>query len=81
MLEAFRGAILLGIGGTILFSLYYLIAVAANLNNDNSASAFPMVIILSFIGFVTIGLGLALILQAGKRDKPKSPENNLPKLS
>jgi hypothetical protein len=69
MLEAFRGAVLLGIGGTILFSLYYLITVAANLNNDNSTSAFPMVIILSFIGFATIGLGLALILQAGKTNK------------
>jgi hypothetical protein len=28
-----------------------------------------MVIILSFIGFATIGLGLALILQAGKTNK------------
>ena len=69
MLEAFRGAILLGIGGTILFSLYYLISMLTNLNNDNSPSAFPMVITLSFIGFVTIGLGLALILQAGRKDK------------
>ena len=69
MLEAFRGAVLLGIGGTILFSLYYLIALTVNLNSDNSPSAFPMVIILSFIGFVTIGLGLALILQAGKKNK------------
>ena len=68
MLEAFRGAILLGIGGTILFSLYYFIKMAANLN-DNTTSSFPMVLILSFIGFVTIGLGLALILQAGKTDK------------
>jgi len=69
MLEAFRGAILLGIGGTILFSLYYLISTVTNLNTDNSPSAFPIVITLSFTGFVTIGLGLALILQAGKRDK------------
>jgi hypothetical protein len=69
MLEAFRGAILLGIGGTILFSLYYLISMATNLNSNNSPSAFPMVIILSFTGFATIGLGLALILQAGKKDK------------
>ncbi len=69
MLEAFRGAVLLGIGGTILFSLYYLISSAVNLNNGNSTSAFPIVIILSFIGFVTIGLGLALILQAGKIGK------------
>jgi hypothetical protein len=45
MLEAFRGAILLGIGGTILFSLYYFITVAANLNNGNATSAFPMVLI------------------------------------
>jgi hypothetical protein len=72
MLEAFRGAILLGIGGTILFSLYYFITVAANLNNGNATSAFPMVLILSFIGFVTLGLGLALILQAGKTDKIKA---------
>jgi hypothetical protein len=46
MLEASRGAILLGIGGTILFSLYYFIAVAANLNNGNSTSALSMVLIL-----------------------------------
>ena len=72
MLEAFRGAILLGIGGTILFSLYYLITVAANLKTDNPTSAFPIVLILSFIGFATIGLGLALILQAGKTNKTKA---------
>jgi hypothetical protein len=60
MLEAFRGAVLLGIGGTILFSLYYLISVAVNLNNGNSTSALPIVIILSFIGFVTIGFRFSI---------------------
>jgi len=66
MFETFRGALLLGIGGTILSSLYYLIYVAAN---NNSPSAFPIVLILSFVGFVTIGLGLSLILQAEKTYK------------
>jgi hypothetical protein len=66
MLEAFRGALLLGIGGTILSSLFYLIYIATN---QNSPSVFPAVLILSFIGFVTIGLGLSLILQQEKKDK------------
>jgi hypothetical protein len=66
MLEAFRGALLLGIGGTILSILYYLISVTTN---HNSPSAFPMVLVFSFVGFVTIGLGLSLILQAGKTHK------------
>jgi len=59
----------LGVVGTILFSLNHLITVAAKLNYDNSTSAFPIVLILIFIEFVTIRLGLALILQAGKTNK------------
>ena len=62
MLEALRGAILLGIGGTILFSLYYLLT----LSTDHSSSGLPVVAVVSFLGFVAIGLGLALIVQLAK---------------
>ena len=63
MLEVLRGAILLGIGGTLLFVLYYLITT---ISNSNGPSQLPLVIVFSFVGFVAIGLGFALILQSSK---------------
>jgi len=61
------GALLLGVGGAILFAL--LDIIVSNFyenNNGNNIPPFPIVIIGSFIGFAILGFGLALIVQSGK---------------
>ena len=62
------GALLLGVGGAILFALLYTIIAPSY---DNSAYRLPVngVVFFSFIGFLVLGIGLWLIVQAGK---PKS---------
>jgi hypothetical protein len=61
--EGWRGAIFLGVGGTILFWLYYLFSTI----HDYSASFFPELILFRFIGFFVFGLGSWLIIEAGIR--------------
>jgi hypothetical protein len=65
--EGLRGAIFLGIGGTILFWLYYLFL------SNSSSPPNPVMIILSFLGFFVLGLGLWLIVEAGIRGAKKNP--------
>ena len=61
--EGWRGAIFLGIGGTILSWMYYLFSTI----HIYSSSFFPELIIFSFLGFFVLGLGLWLIIEAGIR--------------
>lgn len=64
--EGLRGAILLAVGGTILFGLLYTVLYSTSHN----VAEFPVQIFLvvSFLAFVSLGLGLSLIVQSGKTE-------------
>jgi hypothetical protein len=69
--EALRGAVLLALGGTILFGLLYTVLYSMTHN----VPEFPVTIFLvvSFIAFVSLGLGLSLIIQSGKTETKQEP--------
>ena len=65
--QGLGGAALFAIGGTILFLLSIVFLSNAS---SNSGIPFPMAAFLSviiFIGFLTLGLGLWIIIEAGIR--------------
>jgi membrane-bound metal-dependent hydrolase YbcI (DUF457 family) len=72
--EGLGGALLIGIGGTILFVLYYefMSNVYSHVFAGTTFDPVIIVIIFSFLGFMILGLGLGLIVQSGK---PKPHQN------
>jgi hypothetical protein len=65
--EGLRGAIFFGIGGTIIFWLYYVFL------SNSSHPPDPVMIIFSFLGFFVLGLGLWLTVEAGVRGAKQNP--------
>ena len=69
--EGLVGAFLIGVGGTILFSLLYNIITTSTLANERyGLLPVQIIVILSFLGFLATGIGLWLIVESGK-SKPE----------
>jgi hypothetical protein len=65
--EGLGGALLLSIGGTILFSLLYnIITTSTSVNERYSILPIAILVIFSFVGFLFVGMGLSLIAESGK---------------
>jgi hypothetical protein len=65
--EGLVGAFLLGVGGTILFSLLYNIITTSTLASERyGLLPIQIIVIFSFLGFLATGIGLWLIAESGK---------------
>jgi hypothetical protein len=64
------GVLLLAIGGTVLFMLYYIFFQMgySQVYFPAYPSLNPVLIVFSFLGFLVFGLGLLLIVQGGKTE-------------
>jgi ABC-type Mn2+/Zn2+ transport system permease subunit len=69
------GALLLAIGGTILFLLYYVFFQMgySHVYYPGIPAIDPVLIIFSFLGFFVFGIGLWLIVQSGKAETRQNP--------
>ena len=63
----------LAIGGTILLGLLYNLVSNAYGNNVREILPFGIVALFGFLGFFVSGLGLWLIVEAGKSETKKNP--------
>ncbi len=65
--EGLVGAILLALGGAVLFFALTIVLYTSKSTNFVPDAIF-LPVFFSFIGFLVFGLGLSLILQTGKSD-------------
>jgi hypothetical protein len=60
------GLLLLGVGGAMLFALLYNLISNVGAIYNSGMLVFPAFTMLSFFGFIILGLGFWLLVQSGK---------------